>query len=292
MPNTFRTITQQGAEANASGTKLAYPSDIISNHGYFMEVCALKHIFGDASRNGRGVEVGRHSIASVYLPIPVNFTEGKQEHSYDTKASVGGTLLNTLGPVARSVAQAANVGGLVSTIAGTVGSSYNSLAALNQSVFNPGYYVAYQRPEYRQHEFAWAFAPRNRSDSEIVANITRWLKFFSSPAKQNLQPNFLYPNEFRVRFMFSEDGTNAVDIFEPRLQTGYIASIEVNHFNESGNPVGFFTGTKYPALTTLSFLFIENELVYKDDFADLQVFDEMTQQTTLPNFESTSNPSG
>lgn len=293
MSGTFQNRIQENDESSSQpALKLAYPSDLITAHGYFMEICALKSVFGDGNptgnRNDRGVETGRESVASIYLPIPVNFSEGKQEHSYDTKASVGGTLLTTLGPVVQAFAGSRRQN-WVTGAATTIGNAYNGLSTLSQEVFNPGYYVAYQRPEYRQHEFAWAFAPRNEVESNIVANIVRWMKFYSSPAKKDMSLNFLYPNEFRMRFLFSSDGADAQDIFEPRLQTGYVAGIEVNHYNDNGNPVGFFTDTKHPALTTLAFTFIENELVYKNDFKGLETYDQISEPTSLPPFDD-SNP--
>lgn len=288
---TYQTLLEERAERSGETLRIAYPSDLLVKKNHFCEISALNHMDTSdtllsvvgSDRNNQGVQTGRHAVASIYLPIPEQFTQGTLEQKFDNEASIVKDLLG-------SDLNSDDTGRIIT-----------SGLALSQTIPNQGFYVKYERPMFREYEFAWILSPHNQAESNIIQNLTRWLKFYSSPAKKGAFDNgadgmaFLqgltlsYPNEFRVRFVYTPDGATAQDIFLPRPQTGYITQLDISHFDEGGDVTGFFKGTKHPIITTIKMTYQENRLMYKNDFAGIPIYDEMDAQVLDVGLEG--NPS-
>lgn len=289
---------------------LSFPSDLLQAREYVCQISALKplntldqnlrgRIRADAARADGGVEI-REVASSIYLPIPVNMTQGAQEHEIDTQA-------NLLGALGDSIQNIVN-------LARTVG------AAVQRSV-NIGHYIVYQAPKFKQTEFTWVFMPRNEAESRTIRDMVKWISYYSSPSRGsgieadvsvnnarnqlnglNLGQSatnalnsitFEYPNEFRINYLRIVDG-NPKFIFTPIPKTGFIEKLEINYFDEEGTPTSFFRGTEFPTVTTIKFTLQENELTVRSDFADAAEYaDDVAAaeqlETVTRGFSSTFN---
>lgn len=286
---------------------ISFPSDLLQKRAYFCKIDALapvqtadinvsdpnnSRIRIDAPRDEYGREMNRRIISSIYLPIPVELTQGNQEHTIDTSANLLGMFK-----------------GLAETASG-IGNA--TLAAANRSI-NIGHYVVYVAPEFKKIQFSWTFIPRNPKDSDFLSYICLWLQYFSSPSSGPISSDisgqdvgdtgqsianafrsldafvrsldafgsavgsagldaidavtFEYPNEFRITFLYQDGDNEPLDIIMPPLKTGFISNLEIKHFDEEGSPTAFFRDSRYPVATTINFTLQENELNVKSDYA-------------------------
>lgn len=284
---------------------LSFPNDLLQKRAHFCKIDALRpvqtadNLVRDASRlrvgpfdQGRdqyGREENREVASSIYLPIPIELTQGVQEHDIDTAANLLGFFK-----------------GVAETATG-VGNAL--LAGVNRSI-NIGHYIVYTAPKFKKIDFTWTFIPRNSRDSELLSFICLWLQYYSSPSSNPMQMGgsadevfergvstvdgivaggqalmalnvgpaaagvgdlfnavtFEYPNEFRISFLHDTGEGAPQNILLPQLKTGYISSLEIKHFDEEGSPTAFFRNTKYPVATTITFSLQENELNVKSDY--------------------------
>lgn len=256
---------------------LSFPNDLLEARAHFCKIDALAPVQTagriDRARGADGVELNRRVVSSIYLPIPINLTQGVQEHEIDTKAN----LLGLMGDSLQTAAITAN----------------RFLAGVNRSV-NVGHYIIYQAPQFKIIDYTWTMMPRNRQESEAIRNIVYWLGYYSSPSSvslsqqetQNIEGNlnaagtilgtaesafnlatFEYPNEFRISYLYADEERQKVQIFNPPPKTGFISKLEVNYYDEEGSPTAFFTNTEHPTVTTINFTMQENELTVRSDYS-------------------------
>lgn len=274
---------------------LSFPSDLLQAREYVCQISALKplnnidenlrgRIRGDSARASGGIE-RREIVSSIYVPVPINLTQGVQEHEIDTQAN----LLGAIGDTLQNIVQIGNRVG----------------AAVQRSI-NIGHYIVYQAPKFKQVEYTWTFMPRNEGESRTLRDMVKWLSYFSSPSRGSggdasvdgygtsligratdfvgttlgdfgrtlgtlreaiNSITFEYPNEFRINYLRIVNGTPEF-IFTPIPKTGFIEKLEINYFDEEGTPTSFFRGTAYPTATTIKFTLQENELTIRSDFND------------------------
>lgn len=330
MPtNTFSSLLQDTSQSHSemAGSKLKtiYPQDLFSVTRYFTQIEILKHAVGD-SRNGLGGVENREYNALIYLPLPLNFSEGEYRQRYDDTKSllsdVSNALKGTTGaaesyalsgpysstnPNPKTIQSISTTFSILRSAAGLITGGARAVGTFADFTYNPFAYISYQRPEFRTYKLEWVLAPRNEYESKLIQNVTNWLKFYShpklsgadreNPSRTSPSGSFFeaftmqYPHEMRLRFVHNTGDLNGPsysemeDLILPRPKTAFLKSIEVAYFQTDGS-YSFFKGTKNPVVTTISCIFQENEILAKDDFDNVQIYEERNIQnvTTLEPF--------
>lgn len=128
-------------------------------------------------------------------------------------------------------------------------------SALTGLALNPYLFMVFQRPNFKEFNFQWVFAPRTEEESETVRDIINAFKKASAPTYGQL--TFGYPQIALVK-MFPNDMFGNLK-FKPMA----IISTQVDY--TGGGQPSFFQGTAAPTIITFSVHMKEIKLWFRDD---------------------------
>jgi hypothetical protein len=256
---------------------------------------------------------GRTPLTNIFLPIPMNFTQGKLEHDFEATSILDTLFAAVEGAVQLTYSQASDSTpmGAIQRLAGMARGGIdiaNLVASTNQRIINRGFLVMYKRPLNREFQFTWILHPRNKTEAETLVAICEIMKFCCAASVGSLTLNeaigntligadgivssfdasnlvIQYPNELRMRMLYLDDQGNLKPIFNPEMHFGYVESLQIDHFDEASLPAGFFTGTNYPILTTIQMTVMENRIMFKKHFTRNREFEQA-------GFQSQEIPTG
>ena len=183
---------------------------------------------------------------SVVLPIPKKINDVQTVvWAEESITGTAGALLSSLGGLAGSIATAAT------NMAGIAGGAIGAAAGL---ALNPGLYMAFKHPSYKEHTLQWTLAPNNEEESGIIANTIRYLKRAMLPAKFGIL--YTYPNIALISLQPNS-------FFTLEFKPCALISAQVDYTGGS-SPSFFKNGA--PTVVNLALQFKEIELWTKEDF--------------------------
>lgn len=191
--------------------------------------------------SGGGVLV---PVGGYNLPIPRKVNDQYVLTWNEKDISSFGSAIGGAGKLAQAVR--AGRGGLALF---PIGSALTGLA------LNPYLFMVFQRPNFKEFNFQWVFAPRTEEESETARDIINAFKKASAPTYGAL--TFGYPQIALVK-MFPNDMFGNLK-FKPMA----IISTQVD-YTGGGSP-SFFQGTGAPTIITLSVHLKEIKLWFRDD---------------------------
>lgn len=184
-----------------------------------MAGASLGKNYKDKGIRGLVDQIGNISMASITNGIEYY---GLQLAEENVAAVVGGAIGLTLGQNM--------VSGALGAVAGAAGGQVLKGAVAGAGIArNPYMAVLYDSPQFRVHNFAWKFVPKNAQESKIITEIIHSFKYHSSPSAPRGRTHFFdYPEQFDIDFHYSDHLFN----IGPSVLTGF----EVNYHAE-GSPL-------------------------------------------------------
>jgi hypothetical protein len=148
--------------------------------------------------------------------------------------------------------------------------------ALTGFQINPFILQYFQKPAFREFNFTWTLAPRNRQESEIINNIVKVLKARSAPTRE--AGGFLmgYPDLAIIRF-------HPNDEFAFRMKECVIMGVHVDY-----TPAGpsFLESTSAPTMVNLTLHLKEAKLWWAEEWEN----DTIVDSSVLVTPSSTQEP--
>lgn len=132
------------------------------------------------------------------------------------------------------------------------------------SAINPNLEMVFKSVPFRDFNYSFEFAPRNRKETDSVNKIINLFKFHMQP-ELGVTNYFTTPSEFQLTYMYME-GRNA---YIPRISRCVLKTMELDQ-----SPEGVFTtyaGDErgaMPVLTKLNLTFTETEIMTKQTIAE------------------------
>jgi len=197
---------------------------------------AAEKLFGENS------QVGVSGMASLGL-----------EAANEIAAGVGAAAGNAIGlPLAGAV------------VGDQLGKAVQGATAKVGIARNPHMAVLYEAPNFRTFQFSFDLKPKNVTESFIINEIIKKLKFYSHPARIKDEHFFQYPEQMGIRF--KKDG------FLFRTRSLVLTNLNIEYHGE-GTPLYYDTGgkdnnQKAPAAVKLDTTFTETRILTKTDIQD------------------------
>lgn len=137
------------------------------------------------------------------------------------------------------------------------------------TIQNPFLEVLFKGVSTRDFTMQFKFAPRNRKESEILAEAIRRLKFHAHPEfkyQENNSSYYLYPSNFDITFMKVENGQGVRNTWLHRFNTSVLSGIS------DDSSAGGYTVHKddSPTTRTLTLNFREVSPLRKTDFLSVE----------------------
>ena len=153
------------------------------------------------------------------------------------------------------------VTGIVSALPG-VGDVRGAIDKSMGRALNPFNEQVFRSVPFREFNFPFTFAPKNRKEMENVQKIITLLKFHMLPEFSNKTKSaFLSPSEFQITYMYRSKNNQYI----PHIARCVLTAMEVDYATE-GNLVTFREDSKgaAPVTTTVSCTFAETEIMTKE----------------------------
>ena len=153
------------------------------------------------------------------------------------------------------------VTGIVSALPG-VGDVRGAIDKSMGRALNPFNEQVFRSVPFREFQFPFTFAPKNRKEMENVQKIITLLKFHMLPEFSNKTKSaFLSPSEFQITYMYRSKNNQYI----PHIATCVLTGMEVDYATE-GNLVTFREDDKgaAPVTTSVSCTFAETEIMTKE----------------------------
>lgn len=143
-------------------------------------------------------------------------------------------------------------------IAGFMGTSANALTTLQRGqIYNPNIELIYESPQLRGFSMDFIFAPKSEQETEMVNNIIKEFKLWSTP---NVDGDMLeVPCVWNVRYMTNGNENQNMNFFKKAVLTNI--QVQANPSSDMHN--SFSDGM--PVITALSLAFQEVDIITRED---------------------------
>ena len=265
FPNNLNSFSNIPLPPSTNRSNFSFPSDLVAN-GRNFTTCInfvayeqISTIFPGGYISGPQSSLSNVAIpaGSVVLPIPKKINDVQTVvWAEETLASVGAaaaTTLAGLGLLGRGLL--GRIGGGLVNAANLVADGASAFGAAYGLALNPGLYMAFKHPAYKEHTLQWTLAPNNEEESNIIANTIIYLKRAMLPAK-SYGVLYTYPNIALISLQPNS-------FFTLEFKPCALISVQVD-YTGGGSPSFFKNGA--PTVVNLALQFKEIELWTKEDF--------------------------
>lgn len=195
---------------------------------------------------------------SIKLPVPMPLVDSQSLRWSEESIPSGGALAGNLSSSLLGLPTGSNYGNL-GNVAGAELARFANRKTSNLFDYalqgaglalNPLLTMMFKNPEFKKHQFSWAFSPNSRKESATLNSILKALKMASLPSTYAGGVFFKYPNMLLMRLR--DEKTTYT--FKPAV----INNITVDY--AAGGRPSFFegdAGSTYPSNITLSLDLVE-----------------------------------
>ena len=278
-----------------TGTSTVFPRDLVLNdHWISFQAVQTNGLAADIFAKWTGSTIGSNFNVpggSVFLPMPANLSTDYNPEYSGLSPDLGPVLGMALKPYDRALygnkdlGQEAVLGsgqGAINIAAETAGNvAKGSALSVAQSTFNfvggnetgfaaalktfggvaanPHKIVLFTGVNFRDHTFSWRLSPRNRQESDAIASIIDFFKYYSHPEYVAGGLFFKYPEFFNIRFNHPE--------YLFTIRPSVCTDVRINYHGQ-GYPAYIRDadggGVPAPAEVELSLSFKETEVITKN----------------------------
>ena len=125
---------------------------------------------------------------------------------------------------------------------------------------NPHMAVLYNNPAFRGFNFAWELRPKNPYETDQIAKILDFFKFYSAPAFENGNHFFKYPNQFKLKFRHPEYLFAFGDCVLTNFSVDYHGEGTPLYYDKTSNPSRKLLA---PAVVKITTEWLETSIVTK-----------------------------
>lgn len=263
-------VTNQGGDNVRGGTSLRGVSRYTQKKAQYGSI--ILPMTNELSSTN-GVSWGEQSANSIQMALAssVNSYLGniKDEGFMKSLQGLGSDLMsNARGFLDEAVG---NQSAVSSLLAGYVIGNTSFATRASGIVINPNLELLFGGPKLRSFGFNFQFAPRFKEEAEMVRNIVRTLKMFSSPAIDQTGSLFLRsPKIFQLEYIYNGDGSDEANgqlhPYLNKIKPCALTSVVVN-YTPNGKYMTYADGGSM-VQTTLQLQFKEVEPIYERDYVD------------------------
>jgi hypothetical protein len=243
-PNQFQGLQSNGDTAHVC---LPIPQNLQDNN----------HFTWNEQQGSIIIEALTQSSREIGNALKQSFKQG----SIDPLKDSAGTILNHSGDAAmgigiHEVVDLANVGeSILSSNKGNQQTLVSAGLQIGGLADNPFNTIAFEGPNFKQHQFSWMLAPKSKSESDALKKIVYTFKKAAHPELLSMAAGgfFKYPNIVWIKFNPDSLSQNLYT-FKPCVM------VDVNIDYTPHGMVGFFGKTEAPIRATLNINFLEIEI--------------------------------
>lgn len=254
------TSVLERAEQYGSMTKLYFPEDLATNR-------IMRFMSFTVSRIG---DEFQDEKAMVCLPIPSNLTDS---YSYQyTDAPFGPAYAQLQAGEYKAYAEALfkagyqQAGSRLLSLLGTADAS--AIQRSEFGVVNPHLVNQFVGMGFKNHSLFFTLIAKNRQESENIAGIVEFFKYYSAPDFADLR-TFTIPSTFQIAYNDTaiQSNTTSLNQFLPKFNSAcYLTDMQVL-YNGGGQPQFFVSGA--PVEVQLSLNFRETEITTRTLLRDM-----------------------
>lgn len=208
------------------------------------------------------------SYSEVELGTALGWASGGESASDTVKGAMNQEAIKALilsgsssaiGNLSQSISAAASkvTGGKAS---GDLVTAAQATAAINIAQgksLNPFREVLFKGAQFRKHTFSYTFMPKNKAESDNIANIIQTFRYHQAPELSSGSLYLIHPSEFTIQIYFNgEENT-----YFPKMATCVLMDVDVT-YGGTDKFSSFNNGA--PTEITMNLTFMETSLLTKD----------------------------
>ena len=197
---------------------------------------------------------------SVKLPLPRKINDFNfqmwEEWSATAHAAAAAKAFASFGLSSSGIST-----GILGSVLGSIVGDSIQLAEMNYGVtINPGMFMLYKRPAFKEHELSWLLAANNEEESKTLKKIIDMMKYHSLPDPISEEPSALwgYPSTCMV--------TLKPDKYTFKFRPAVIVAVSVD-YHAAGTPSYFKSSA--PTVVSLSIRLKEISFWTKANFGQI-----------------------